>query len=869
MPTNNSPASGRHRSANAQTRRRRTSAAAAGIGVLVASVVALTHGAGATGTPTPIVHDSMARTVSSGFGAADLGGAYSVSSTATTHVAEGLATMKPINAGSAITAVLPARAQDTGVQVTYRNVTVSPGGLGTYLDVLLRRSANGSAYLAKVRFDPSGYVALSVSRLSGGETFLSREVTIARSVPAGSAVTLWAEVSGTSPVTIHASAAVGSTRPASWQLSATDKSSGRITAAGSIGLLGYNSRGSAGPVSTGISALDAWDGSIPTSAATTTPPPTKAAPTSSAPSSSVPPSSSPAPTSSSASRPSSSSSNPTTPAPSPTNSTPAPVPSDNAGAAPLGTTNYPIPSGSLFVSPSGDDTAAGTSSAPLRTVAHAIAVAKAGSTVVLRAGTYHESVTVQAGKPLTIQAYPGDVVWFDGSSAVSGWTARGATWVHTGWTAQFDSTPSYTPGSIPSGPAWSFVSPSYPMASHPDQAWIDGTALRQVATAGEVGPGTFAVDYATGELIVGSDPSGHAVRASDLAVAFTSYAANTTLRGVGVQRYATPIAQIGTVRMVATANTVENVISQNNATTGLTVDAADNTVRHVTLTGNGMLGMHASTADQLTVTDVLATSNNTEHFNQAPVSGGIKIGRSRGITITDSTISNNLGYGLWLDESCYAMTIVGNSIDANTAHGLALEISSHAIVADNTITNNGQDGMKINNTDHAEIWNNTLLGNARQIDLVQDTRRGSDLSVPGHDPRQKQPDPSEPWTLTDDQFVNNLLGQPASGNIEVNVRDYSGQYSGSQLGLTIEGNVFAKMAAGTAIVWQSTTTTTAAYPSVAQFSTATGLGRSNIDASSSGTPSAPTVSGASPQPLPADVAAAVGQPAGTRHIGTF
>ena len=72
------------------------------------------------------------------------------------------------------------------------------------------------------------------------------------------------------------------------------------------------------------------------------------------------------------------------------------------------------------------------------------------------------------------------------------------------------------------------------MASHPDQVWIDSTGLAQVGSASQVVGGTFFVDYAADELIIGSDPTGHTVTASDLADAMTISGAGSKLFGIGV-----------------------------------------------------------------------------------------------------------------------------------------------------------------------------------------------------------------------------------------------------------------------------------------------------------------------------------------------
>jgi poly(beta-D-mannuronate) C5 epimerase len=87
---------------------------------------------------------------------------------------------------------------------------------------------------------------------------------------------------------------------------------------------------------------------------------------------------------------------------------------------PLSITGYPVPPGALFVATDGADSAAGTRRAPLRTVAAAVKRARQGATIVVRAGTYRETVG-RVSKRITLQPYPGERVWLKGSVVVSGW----------------------------------------------------------------------------------------------------------------------------------------------------------------------------------------------------------------------------------------------------------------------------------------------------------------------------------------------------------------------------------------------------------------------------------------------------------------
>ncbi len=181
------------------------------------------------------------------------------------------------------------------------------------------------------------------------------------------------------------------------------------------------------------------------------------------------------------------------------------------------------------------------------------------------------------------------------------------------------------------------------------------------------------------------------------------------------------------------------------------------------------------------------------------------------------------------------------------------------------VADNGQDGMKLNDTSDLQVWNNSLRGNARQVEIVQDARRGATLSYPGHDPRQSLPDATEPWIIRNIDLENNLIEAPAAGNYALNVRDYSGQYAAGNLQLKIDFNNFVRVEVPSAeIVWQITAASAAAYTSVSQFAAATGGGTHNTERDSGG-----AVNDATASPLTTALAALIGQPAGVRHLGAF
>ncbi|WP_051468095.1 right-handed parallel beta-helix repeat-containing protein [Actinomadura oligospora] len=538
---------------------------------------------------------------------------------------------------------------------------------------------------------------------------------------------------------------------------------------------------------------------------------------------------------------------------------PAPQAEAGAGSLPVGRTSYRIPHGAVIVAPNGSDAASGSPSAPLRTLAAAITRAPEGGTIVLRRGVYHESVTVPQGRRLTIQAHPGEAVWLDGSSRVTAWKRSGLVWAASGWTYRFDASPSYTKGAGDgTDEAFKFLDPAFPMASHPEQVWVDGVAQRQVASAARVGPGTFFADLRGRRLLLGSDPSGHEVRASTLEEAVTLGGAGSVLRGVGVRRYATSIPQLGTVKVLAANVTVENLTVTDSASTGLSVDAPHARLRGITALRSGMLGMHANYADDLRIENVLSRGNNTEHFRPAPVSGGIKITRTRKVAVVGGVVADNRGKGLWFDESVQGITVTGLRVVRNTDHGLVLELCAQAVVADNVVGDNGEDGLKINDTSFVRVWNNTLTRNGRDLHLIQD-HRADDPTAPAHatgsDPR-RPPDRAMTWRIGQITIANNLiaLGRDDSSCL-LCVEDTTRRRDASQMGLTVNGNAYSRRDADhprALVVWPTGKGDPKSFEDKAAFRDATGQERSKT-----------------PLPLPADIATLLKKPTGTTHQGAW
>lgn len=534
----------------------------------------------------------------------------------------------------------------------------------------------------------------------------------------------------------------------------------------------------------------------------------------------------------------------------------------------LGSTAFPVPPDALFVDVrSGYDGAPGTRESPLRTVRTAIERAGTGGAVVLREGVYHESVVVPPSKTLAIQAHPDETVWFDGSVPVSGWTRSGGTWTSRGWTAEFSSVIE----GIADNPR--FVDPRFPLAARPDQVFLDDEPLTQVATAAEVVAGTFAVDRATDALVIGNDPTHREVRASDLERALFVRSRGSTLQGFGVRRYATPVSVGGAVKYENRNSTARDLVIVDNAAIGLSINNDGGLVERVTVQRSGMLGIGSNAGYGLVIRGSLVTGNNAEHFRAAPVSGGIKITRARGVTVADNDVSRNSGSGIWLDESVYDATVVHNVATDNEYTGIQVELCAEVVVADNVLTGQ-RAGLNVFGSSGVRVWNNAFGGNSRYgVRIQQDERRQAVDGFAGRDPRRPVPDPTMTWIVDDVTVADNVFG-PARG-FHIWALDTETGIPADDMGITVDGNVFAAPDGSRDAVlvgWgRDDRRTVERHATPQEFAAATDPGWRNAVAPVGTAPDRAAADAARSvaRPLPVDVARAVGRPAGTRTVGPF
>ena len=209
----------------------------------------VTDNAGATDTATaqvtvgqdpglPLAEDSFGRTLASGWGSADSGGAWSLNgSSSYFSVGNGSGSMH-LAAGrgpSAYLGGISSTATDSTVTVSLDKVG---NGGGTFLGAIARR-VGSAEYRGKAKVAADGSVTLQLTRLSGGSETTLTQAAAGMTLAAGQQLQLRVEAIGTSPTTLRAKVwRVGTTEPTAWLVSTSDSTTA-LQSAGSTGLVSY------------------------------------------------------------------------------------------------------------------------------------------------------------------------------------------------------------------------------------------------------------------------------------------------------------------------------------------------------------------------------------------------------------------------------------------------------------------------------------------------------------------------------------------------------------------------------------------------------------------------------------------------------
>jgi mannuronan 5-epimerase len=493
-------------------------------------------------------------------------------------------------------------------------------------------------------------------------------------------------------------------------------------------------------------------------------------------------------------------------------------------------TNYPIPSGAIFVSPTGTDGALGTQTAPLRSIAAAISRSPSGGTVVLRGGTYRQAIGT-INKPISLQAYPHERPVLTGLDVITGWTQAGSHWVTTTWTSPFPQD------------QWrdEEISSTYPVAGKVEQAWRNGVKLRQVASLSEATSGKFFVDPSSRKLYVADDPTTATMELAsrDKLALFSTGSDNSKIRGLRVTSYApVHLDAKGMVVIASPGMTIEQSQFDNSSATGVMTAAANVTMNHVTVVDNGSVGVGMYKGHNSLVQNSQFSRNNAEHFNVTNCGGsctiaGIKATRGDQMKFINNAFVDNDSTGWWCDISCSNVTVSGNAVSGSTVNGMFYEISSVGSFTNNYIANAAR-GFKVAGSDQVTITNNTFVNNTQQTGIYDDPRLSTEDPYYGGQLGQS-------WNTTDLILDSNTFigGSKTTRLLDNNATE---QVAGPEMFASAKDNA---VTGNQTMVWCRTEGSCALYSTIASWAAASGqsfgtVGTATSTASAPATTASPT-----------------------------
>jgi Ca2+-binding RTX toxin-like protein len=326
---------------------------------------------------------------------------------------------------------------------------------------------------------------------------------------------------------------------------------------------------------------------------------------------------------------------------------------------------------------------------------------------------YRETVTI--GKPIILKAAPGgseirgSEVWDDAA-----WSQQGSTWI-SGKTVP----PLATDG------GWK-CEPGSSRCLWPEQVFVDGTQLTQVAVGTTPGAGQFSLD-AGRHVILGESPISRTVEVTvrENWVRGAPGGAGVTIDGFTMKH----AAGDGINNNANDDWTVKNGDYSYSHTSDVLLKratgmlAAGNKIHHA-----GQKGVAGNTVD-LTLQDNEIYANNTEGFDPSWNAGGVKVSSPKAVTFDGNTVYDNRGNGLWLDVPIDAQALVvrDNRVHHNDSDGIRSEVTDDDVqIYDNVVWENGWarggSGIAVNASHDNHVYDNVVAWNKNGIRVMNPVR---------------------------------------------------------------------------------------------------------------------------------------------------
>jgi parallel beta-helix repeat protein len=311
---------------------------------------------------------------------------------------------------------------------------------------------------------------------------------------------------------------------------------------------------------------------------------------------------------------------------------------------------------------------------------------------------------------------------------------------------------------------------AHPVCTLPEDLFFNNVLKTRVASLSLVASGTWYLDYGTGKVYMGDNPSGHTVEISVLPYAFSGGAASVTVSHVTIEKYAC-VAQDGAIQGFASTYWAIgwNEVRYNHGSgirSGVGMWIHDNYVHH-----NGQLGIGGGSSGVGVQSNEIAF-NNVSGYSYYWEAGGVKFSNSQNVTVRYNYSHDNSGPGYWADINSQNIIFDSNQATRNKEAGIMYEISSYGTISNNYIWNDGS------NADGSNLWwsGGIMISNSSNVSVYFNNISNCVNGIAGLLASRGNAPNGQPYLLQNINVNNNTITQStgtAAGIVEQSTFDSS------------------------------------------------------------------------------------------------
>ncbi|MCW8850986.1 MAG: right-handed parallel beta-helix repeat-containing protein [Melioribacteraceae bacterium] len=417
--------------------------------------------------------------------------------------------------------------------------------------------------------------------------------------------------------------------------------------------------------------------------------------------------------------------------------------------------DYKIPGNAqniYYVAPTGTPESNGKSISDPSSLESVFKRIKSGDIIILRGGTYRTGNLI-FNQSITMQPYQNELPIFKGTKVAKDWTNLGNGLWTTTWKELFPSKPAdwwrrHREGKIT--PLHRFNN---------DMVFVNGKFLQSAGWEGEVDENSFHIDYETGTVYIGVDPSDKLIEIT----AFNSALIRTIkdvngivsdkkgpiLRGIIFTQYAYRAIEIegkepeglskeSEFGKDVIGTTIENCTISYCSRVAAYLRGDKLTIRNCLISDTSTEGLYIiSSSDVLLEKNILRRNNIEEITGYYPAA--VKIfNQSYRVTCNDNLVieqpfSNGIWYDVgnvdgvftnnWIEGVGFTNTIVNKNQVWPSQNGFFFEISKGAVCTGNVFINCDH-GIMILNSSNVEIYNNTFINSMAVVGRNERSAQG-------------------------------------------------------------------------------------------------------------------------------------------------